>query len=139
MIKFLEFSEKSGEFGKPDNPFIEGLNKFICENLGEYDTLLSVSYRKFLEDGKPSSSVWLTIDTDERRKPIKDRMLYFYELNENELSKTQLTETPFAKIVSEQLSSVLQKEDDLLSVEYQKFFLNGHVYSSVLMLLNIKN
>lgn len=136
MIKFLEFNEKDLQEGQS---FADGLNLFVTSNVTKNDSLISVNYKKYLLNGQPASSVFITIDTDSiNPENVKEeKQLYFFELNEHTFAEGIKEGRTFQGILNEDFLQIIRPEDDILAIEYDKYFYQGNVYSGVLILMNV--
>ena len=136
MIKFLEFKQSDVNDGEL---FVDGLNHFLDANVAETDSILSVKYKRYIENNNPASSVFIVINTDSRdaNKIGKTKRLYFFELNEHDYIEGMTDGRDFSDILNDDFGSILQPEDDILAIEYDKYFYQGKSYSSVLLLMNV--
>lgn len=137
MIKFLEFNGKDLQEGQS---FADGLNLFVSSNIKKTDSIISVKYKKYLLNGNPASSVFITIDTDSIKPENvnEEKQLYFFELNEQDFSEGIQEGRSFYNILNEDFTQIIGPEDDVLAIEYDKYFYQGNVFSGVLLLMNVK-
>lgn len=137
MIKFLEFNQRDLKDGQD---FADGLNDFLTEVLSKSDVIISVKYKKYMENNAPASSVFLTVNTDVLKPEEIDneKQLYFFELNEHEFADDLKEGRRFDEIMSSDFSPILKPEDDILAIEYDKYFYKGNIFSGVLLLANVK-
>ena len=130
MIRFLEYKQNNEVL------FTDGLNEFLRSNLMDTESITSVSYQKYIQDGNPSSSVLITTKENPENAQTQNRKeLVFFEFNEHELGVPEGVD--FYKVLNNQLSEILNVEDDVLSVEYSRYFYQMKIYTSVLILLNV--
>mgnify|MGYP007022188001 CR=1 FL=1 len=130
MIRFLEYKQNNEVL------FTDGLNEFLRSNLMDTESITSVSYQKYIQDGNPSSSVLITTKENPENAQTQNRKeLIFFEFNEHELGVPEGVD--FYKVLNNQLSEILNVEDDVLSVEYSRYFYQMKIYTSVLILLNV--
>lgn len=136
MLEFIEIKQTQEE---SNVQFSDSLNSKIQSKLSNSDSVLSVKYDKIVVDNIPLSSVLLTVKKDSKPKLPIDKDLTFIEINEHELPSLELQGKKFDEFLTDFLSEFLTDGDDILSIEYSSYLLNGIIFSSVLLLLNLKN